>query len=60
MKKLITLCVMVLLTIQSNFANNFITDNELIDGSISGKVIDAVSNEPLPYVNIIIKNEKYK
>ncbi len=58
MKKLITLCVMVLLTIQSNFANNFITDNELIDGSISGKVIDAVLNEPLPYINIIIKNEK--
>jgi len=58
MKKLITLCALVLLTVQSNYANNFITDNELVDGSISGKVLDEALNEPLPYVNIIIKNEK--
>ena len=60
MKKLITLCVLALLTVQSTFANNFISDNELIDGSISGKVVDDSLNEPLPYVNIIIKNEKGK
>jgi outer membrane receptor protein involved in Fe transport len=58
MKKLITLCVLALLTVQSTFANNFNSDNELVDGSISGKVIDESLNEPLPYVNIIIKNEK--
>jgi len=58
MKKLITLCVLVSLTLQSTFANNFNTGTELVDGSISGKVIDEGLNEPLPYVNIIIKNEK--
>jgi outer membrane receptor protein involved in Fe transport len=58
MKKLITLCALVLLTVQSTFANNFNSANELVDGSISGKVIDESLNEPLPYVNIIIKNEK--
>ena len=58
MKKLITLCALAFLIVQSNYANNFITDNELVDGSISGKVLDEALNEPLPYVNIIIKNEK--
>jgi len=58
MKKLITLCVLALLTVQSTFANNFITNNNLVDGSISGKVFDEALDEPLPYVNIIIKNEK--
>lgn len=58
MKKLITLCALVLLIVQSNYANNFITSNDLVDGSISGKVIDESLDAPLPYVNIIIKNEK--
>jgi iron complex outermembrane receptor protein len=58
MKKLITLCALVLLIVQSNYANNFITSNDLVDGSISGKVIDESLDVPLPYVNIIIKNEK--
>ena len=57
MKKLITLCLAILFIVQNTQAKN---DNstELIDGSISGKVLDASLNEPLPYVNIIIKNEK--
>jgi len=58
MKKLITLCALVLLIVQSNYANNFITSSDLVDGSISGKVIDESLDAPLPYVNIIIKNEK--
>ncbi|MEZ4796056.1 MAG: outer membrane beta-barrel family protein [Flavobacteriaceae bacterium] len=58
MKKLITLCVLVLLSVQNTFANNLKSENKLVDGSISGKVLDDVLNEPLPYVNIIIKNEK--
>ena len=37
--------------------NTHATENEtLVDGSISGKIIDATLNEPLPYVNVIIKN----
>ncbi len=32
-------------------------NNEIKTGSISGKVIDASLNEPLPYVNIIVKND---
>jgi len=53
MKRLITLCVLSLFTIFNIQA----TEKEaLVDGSISGKVYDASLNEPLPYVNIVIKN----
>jgi len=31
-------------------------DEVLVDGSISGKVIDSALNVPLPYVNVVIKN----
>jgi len=56
MKKLITMCFVFLLAIQNTQAT---TDNDaLVDGIISGKVLDASLNEPLPYVNIIIKNEQ--
>ena len=55
MKRLITFCVLSLCIIFNTHA----TENEaLVDGSISGKVIDASLNEPLPYVNVIIKNSK--
>ncbi len=55
MKRLITLCVLSLCTILSVQA----TEKEaLVDGSISGKVYDATLNEPLPYVNIVIKNSE--
>ncbi|WP_347924746.1 TonB-dependent receptor [Pontimicrobium sp. SW4] len=57
MKKLITLCLALLFITQNTQATNN-NSNELIDGSISGKVLDATLNEPLPYVNIIIKNDK--
>ena len=56
MKKLITLCFVFLLVMQNSYAT---TDNDaLVDGIISGKVMDAALNEPLPYVNIIIKNHR--
>lgn len=48
---------MVFITHNTQATNNNTTD-ALIDGSISGKVLDATLNEPLPYVNIVIKNEK--
>ena len=55
MKKLITLCAFSLCIILNTHA----TENEvLVDGFISGKVIDASLNQPLPYVNVIIKNSK--
>ncbi|RLD30019.1 MAG: TonB-dependent receptor [Bacteroidetes bacterium] len=55
MKRLITLCVLSLFTILNIQA----TEKEaLVDGSISGKVYDATLNEPLPYVNIVIKNSE--
>lgn len=55
MKKLITLCVLSLFIIFNAQA----TEKEtLVDGSISGKVYDAALNEPLPYVNIVIKNSE--
>ena len=55
MKRLITFCVLTLFTILSTQA----TEKEtLVDGSIFGKVYDASLNEPLPYVNIVIKNSE--
>jgi len=57
MKKLITLCLAILFIVQNTQATNN-NSTDLIDGSISGKVLDATLNEPLPYVNIIIKNDK--
>jgi len=55
MKRLITLCVVTLFTILNIQA----TEKEtLVDGSISGKVYDAALNEPLSYVNIVIKNSE--
>ena len=57
MKKLITLCLAMLFIVQNTQATSN-NSTELIDGSITGKVLDATLNEPLPYVNIIIKNDK--
>jgi outer membrane receptor protein involved in Fe transport len=55
MKKAILLCVLL----TYSFHNIQATDNnEFKDGIISGKVIDAKLNEPIPYVNIVIKNSK--
>ena len=56
MKKLFFACLL-LITISTQAHS---TDPENIEktGSISGKVLDAKLNQPLPYVNIIIKNDK--
>ncbi|MCF6296291.1 MAG: TonB-dependent receptor [Flavobacteriaceae bacterium] len=55
MKRLITFCMLSLFTALNIQA----TEKEaLVDGSISGKVYDASLNEPLPYVNIVIKNSQ--
>lgn len=53
MKQLFLWCALILTTLTSTktFANI-----EIKNGSVSGTVIDAGLNEPLPYVNVIIKN----
>ena len=53
MKKITLLC-MLLLSIIANAQPP--KQNNLRDGSVSGRVIDAQLNQPLPYVNIIVKN----
>lgn len=55
MKKFFTLCVLSFVLI---FNAHAIENDALVDGSISGKVIDASLNQPLPYVNVIIKNSE--
>jgi len=56
MKKLLTLCLALLIFAQNTQATN--NSDALVDGTISGKVMDAALNQPLPYVNIVIKNDK--
>ena len=46
------LCVFTVQNIQANSSDTF------KDGIITGQIIDAALNEPLPYVNVIIKNTK--
>ena len=55
MKKAILLFVLLLISFQYIQATE---NNDFKDGIISGKVLDAKLNEPLPYVNIVIKNTK--
>ncbi len=53
MKQLITVCALffsILLSAQPA------KRTDLKTGSVSGRVLDATLNEPLPYVNVIIKN----
>ncbi len=55
MKKLFFLCLLlVTITTQAHTTNPEINADKT--GTISGKVLDAALNQPLPYVNIIIKN----
>ena len=57
MRKLITLCLLfITITIQANEVNALKPDSKT--GAVSGRVLDDKLNEPLPYVNIIIKNAK--
>lgn len=36
------------------------SNSDIIDGSISGRVLDAQLNQPLPYVNVIVKDASSK
>lgn len=57
MKKFMFLCILMF----STFMNaNPLTISEPKDGSVSGTVIDASLNQPLPYVNVIIKTTENK
>ncbi len=49
------ICALLLFATVSSHATNTETANEK-SGTISGKTIDASLNQPLPYVNIIVKN----
>ncbi len=53
MKHVLFLCVLMLTTLTSTKTS---ANTEPKDGSVSGTVIDASLNQPLPYVNIVIKN----
>jgi outer membrane receptor protein involved in Fe transport len=55
MKKLLFICALFVLISQSTFAN---PETEFRSGTVSGQVIDKSLNEPLPYVNVVIKNDK--
>ena len=55
MKKLITTTLLLLFVILSNYSQSSV--NNLIKvATVAGKVIDENLQQPLPYVNIIIKN----
>lgn len=57
MKHFLLMLIMVssaLISAQPNANSN------IKDGSVSGRVLDAVLNEPLPYVNIVIKDMTHK
>ncbi|HEX9601521.1 MAG TPA: carboxypeptidase-like regulatory domain-containing protein, partial [Mariniflexile sp.] len=57
MKKLFLACLFLLSIINKTHATNpKLSDDKT--GTISGKVLDATLKQPLPYVNIIIKNTK--
>ena len=53
MKQFLLLLLMVSSTIISAQPNS---NSDIKNGSVSGRVIDAQLNEPLPYVNIVIKD----
>jgi iron complex outermembrane receptor protein len=56
MKNIVLLCAILLCA----FSNAQPLNNEARTGSISGKIIDASLNEPLPYVNVVIKDASNK
>ncbi|REE24362.1 outer membrane receptor protein involved in Fe transport [Winogradskyella pacifica] len=53
MKHFLLMLIMISSTIISAQPNS---NSDIKDGSVSGRVIDAELNEPLPYVNIVIKD----
>ena len=48
--------IVILLAILVFSSQTLSATNNFVGGSISGRVIDSKSNEPLPYVNIIVKS----
>jgi outer membrane receptor protein involved in Fe transport len=56
MKKLFLLCLLSIFTVIKVQATNLNSEDER-EGTITGKVIDLGLNTPLPYVNVVIKNE---
>lgn len=59
MKQLFTLCLFVL-GISLNIHATSTPDPDPSMGSVSGRVLDASLNQPLPYVNVIIKSTQGK
>ena len=57
MKQLLLLCV-VLFSFTAFSQPN--TNDNIKNGSVSGRVMDATLNEPMPYVNVIIKDQNKK
>ena len=57
MKKLLLACALLFSLVNNTYANNPNLNDDKT-GTITGKVIDAILMQPLPYVNIIIKNTK--
>ena len=59
MRKLFLLCLLSIITITTTQASS-VTNESDRQGTITGKVIDQSLNTPLPYVNVVIKNEDGK
>jgi outer membrane receptor protein involved in Fe transport len=57
MKQFIMMLILVSTTILSAQPN---ANKDIKNGSVSGRVIDAKLNEPLPYVNIVVKDQNNK
>jgi len=59
MRKLFLLCLLSVITITTTQASNALSDTDK-EGTITGKVIDLSLNAPLPYVNVIVKDDNGK
>ncbi|WP_370000403.1 TonB-dependent receptor domain-containing protein [Winogradskyella sp.] len=57
MRHLLLLCVIIFSFSAHSQPNS---NSEIKDGSISGRVLDAQLNQPLPYVNVIVKDAQNK
>lgn len=57
MRHLLLLCAIIFSFSAQSQPNS---NSEIKDGSISGRVLDAQLNEPLPYVNVIVKDASGK
>ncbi|WP_104734411.1 outer membrane beta-barrel family protein [Hanstruepera ponticola] len=57
MKKLLAICLLLLLTLFSQAQTSVNNIPTLISGTITGTVIDETLQQPLPYVTIILKSE---